>query len=193
MDVIVDGTKGFTPKEEPADVMELVVAVSDWLHEQGRSIMAVKTDGEAMDPATMVEVLTGKPLSSVDKLEIDSEHTARLVGESLAELEAVLPELPKACHDLAAVFQGADPVSGYQPFQELADIWSHVKSRQKMIADALGIALDDLDVRDRQRHWLSSRDGAPRMQGEGEQLSANPLRPSNGLLSWCGVKRGGGS
>ncbi|NUM53203.1 MAG: hypothetical protein HUU46_06140 [Candidatus Hydrogenedentes bacterium] len=146
MEVIVDGTPGFTTDAAPTDVMGLIAAISVSLQNNGRAILAVKADGEELQPARMVEVLSGKPLDAVEKLEVTSELTSKLVADSLAELEAVIPDLAKVCHELAAVFQGAEPQSGFEPFQQLANIWSHVKSRQDMIAHTLGFALDALSL-----------------------------------------------
>lgn len=146
MEVIVDGKPGFTPPEVPEDAMGMLAAVSDDLQAKGRAVLAVKADGKTLDPATTAEALGGKPLSAIGRLEIVSEQTSKLVSESLAELESVLPDLAKVCHDLAAVFQGVDPQSGYEPFQQLANIWSHVKGRQALIARALGVSLDTLAI-----------------------------------------------
>ena len=144
MEVIVDGSAGFAPAETPEDVMGMVAAIGDSLQSEGRAILSVTVDGQSLEPTKMLEALRGKALASVLKLEVASERTAKLVADSLAELESVLPELSKACHELAAVFQSADPHAGFEPFQQLASIWSHVKGRQELIAHALGFALDTL-------------------------------------------------
>ncbi len=142
MDVIVDGKTDFAVTSMPDDVMGMVAAVSDLLHDRGRSIVSVSIDGTSIDSALLADTLASKQLDSVRVLEINSESTAKLVADSLTELEAVLPELPNACHELARVFQGTAPQSGYEPFQQLAGIWSHVKARQAMIAHSLGLDLD---------------------------------------------------
>lgn len=146
MEVIVDGAPGFTTDAAPTDVMGMVAAVSVSLQGKGRSLLSVTLDGKELQPAEMVGALSGKPLEAVGKLEVTSELTSKLVSDSLAELETVIPDLAKVCHELAAVFQGADPKSGYEPFHQLADIWAHVKSRQEMIAHSLGFALDSLTI-----------------------------------------------
>jgi hypothetical protein len=146
MEVIVDGSTGFAPAEVPDDVMGMLAVIGTSLQTQGRAILAVKVDGQELSPARTVEVLSGKPLSSVGTLEVVSELTSKLVADCLAELESVLPDLSKACHELAAMFQGAEPHTGYEPFEQLADIWSHVKGRQELIAHTLGVALDTLKL-----------------------------------------------
>ncbi|MBM3291036.1 MAG: hypothetical protein FJY92_12880 [Candidatus Hydrogenedentes bacterium] len=146
MEVIVDGASGYAPAGAPDDVMGMIADISRALQAKGRAVLSVKADGQDLRPEQLVEVLSGKPLSTVAKLEVVSASTSALVAESLAELEAVLPELAKACHELAAVFQGTDPQSGYTPFQELADIWAHVKMRQDLIAHTLGFALDSIEI-----------------------------------------------
>jgi len=45
-----------------------------------------------------------------------------------------------------SVFQGSEPQSGFEPFQRLAEIWEHVKSRQYLIAGALGLDFGKLEV-----------------------------------------------
>jgi hypothetical protein len=145
MDVIVDGSS-FTAEEAPGDVMGVLAAISVSLQQRGRAILSVKADGRELKPAQMVDVLSGKPTDAIGTLEIVSEQTATLVADSIGELESVMPDLAKACHELAAVFQGTDPKSGYEPFQELAGIWAHVKERQELIANTLGFALDTLTL-----------------------------------------------
>lgn len=146
MEVIVDGSTGFAPAEAPEDAMGMIAAIGESLQAQGRAILSVTLDGQSLAPAAMLMALRGKPLSSDGRLEVVSESTAKLVSESLAELEGVLPELARVCHELAAVFQGAEPQSGFEPFQQLADAWAHVKARQELIAQALGTALDTLTL-----------------------------------------------
>jgi len=149
MDVIVDGQTEFKPSESAADVMAIVAEASDWLHARGRSIVSVIADGASYDPTRLVDALTGKSVNSTSRLEIATEDTNALVADALTELEAVLPELPAACHELARIFQGTDPQSGYEPFQQLAGIWSHVKDRQAMIAYTLGIDFDAMPFNSR--------------------------------------------
>ena len=146
MEVIVDGIPGYSPAKPVDDVMGMISDVSETLQSRGRAILSVLADGQELQPARLVEVLSGKPLTAIAKLEINSELTTKLVAESLAELEAVLPDLAKACHELAAIFQGTDPQSGYVPFQQLAEIWAHVKTREDLIARTLGINLDTLVI-----------------------------------------------
>ena len=143
MDVIVDGAPANAPASA-ADVMGVLAEISESLHKQGRAILSVSADGQSLAPAQTAEILSGKPLDAVRRLEIVSEQTSKLVAVSLAELEAVIPDLATACHELAAVFHGTQPRTGYDPFHQLANIWSHVKERQELIAHTLGIALDSL-------------------------------------------------
>jgi len=142
MDVVVDGKKDFALATAPADVMDALASVSEWLQKQDRSIVSVSLDGESIDSSRLVEALGGKPIDAVQCLDIQSQQTSQLVKDALAEMESVLPELPTVCRELARVFQGAEPQSGYEPFQQLAGIWSHVKGRQAMIAHALGVEID---------------------------------------------------
>lgn len=143
MEVIVDGAPANAPADA-VDVMSVLADISESLQKQGRAILSVSADGQSLAPAQTAEILSGKPLDAVRRLEIVSEKTSKLVADSLTELEAVIPDLATACHELAAVFHGTQPRSGYEPFHQLANIWSHVKGRQELIAHTLGIALDSL-------------------------------------------------
>jgi hypothetical protein len=146
MDVVIDGARGYTFDEEPADVFEAVARIVGALQHKGRALLAVTADGKDIAPDCLREALVGKPLAAVGTLEIRSGEVAALVAESLAELEATAPDLPQACRELARVFQGTDPEQGYEPFQRLAELWGHVKARQKLVATALTVHLDDLQV-----------------------------------------------
>lgn len=146
MDVIVDGVSDFAVQGEPANILAVVGAVSDFLRKQGRAILAIDLDGEAITPDEMVKRLEGAPLDSANTLNVSSEDIAKLLEDCLKELDETLPELPVACRSLAEVFQGETPEDGYEPFNRLAEIWAHVKNRELLIAHALGIDLGKLDV-----------------------------------------------
>ena len=146
MDVIVDGNRDFSLQGEPEDVLAAVAAVSEFLQKKGRAILAVKADGTSIAPDKLVDSLEGKPLAQVAALEVDSADVAELVEESLKDLSETLPELPKACRELATVFQGSSPEEGFEPFQRLAEIWANLKSREMLVANALNVKLDDLHV-----------------------------------------------
>lgn len=146
MDVIVDGASNYDLKGDPADVLAAVAAVSDFLRGQGRSILSVKLDGADVQPEDLAERLRDIAPSSVGRLEIGSESTAALIEASLAGLNETLPELPKVCRNLAEVFQGENPESGFEPFVELAGIWAQIKSRESLVANALDLNLADLTV-----------------------------------------------
>lgn len=146
MDVIVDGNRDFSLQGEPEDVLSAVVAVSEFLQKKGRSILSVKTDGDSVPAEKLVDTLKNRPPGQVRELEITSEAIAKLVEASLVNLKETLPELPKACHDLAAIFQGSTPHEGFEPFQRLADLWAQVKSREVMVANSLGLNLESLQM-----------------------------------------------
>lgn len=149
MDMIVDGDRNFRVEGNPRDVLAAVVAVSDYVRERGRAILSVRANGEDISAEKLVERLRDKPFSDVAALEITSEEVGVLVGDCLQDLEKVLPDFPDACHSLAQVFHSEVPEDGYEPFYMLAEIWSHVKSREMMIADALDLSLETLQLDDR--------------------------------------------
>ena len=146
MEVIVDGGKNFDFDIEPEDVFEAIKSVSEQLHSDGRSVMSIELDGESVFPDKLDEKTKKKPVSSVQQLVVTSEETNKLVGDCLLELEQVLPNLPIACQELAKLFQSQTPESAYEPLQQLITIWSVVKERELMIANALDIAVEELDI-----------------------------------------------
>jgi len=147
MDVIVDGERNFTVQGAPEDVLAVVVAASEFLHKQGRAVLSIEVDGETIGPDRLIEALKKKPLDTVKRLEITSEDIQTLVTTCLNELEEALPDLPQACHNLAEVFQGDEPETGYEPFHQLADIWRHIKVREAQVAHALNLNLDALEAK----------------------------------------------
>jgi len=146
MDVHIDHERTSLFAQEPEDVLAAVTAVSNHLREKGRAILSLRADGNPISPEQLVPSLKGKRPSDVTLLEVQSEDLGTLVNDSLLELERVLPDLPDACHRLAEVFQGETPESGYEPFQQLAGIWSIIKEREAHIANALDLDLDTLEV-----------------------------------------------
>lgn len=146
MDVVVDGKANFELKGNPSDVFSAVAAVNEFLQEQGRGILSISVDGVVVPPSRLLDNLKSKPLSDVRVLEVKSEKVTDLVDSYLKELDTVLGELPKACHELGAIFQGDRPDEGYEPFHHLAEIWREVKSREATVAEALRLPLDTFDV-----------------------------------------------
>jgi len=148
MEVLVDGAAQPPAGDWPGNVFDLVVAIGQKLHAQGRSIMSVRLNDDAVSAEALVDSMKSKPLSSVQRLVITSENTQKLVQESLSEIDRSLPELPVACHELARVFQSESPDAGYEPFERLAAIWSTIKERELMIANAMELSLEGLNLDD---------------------------------------------
>lgn len=149
MDVIVDGERNFRMEGNPKDVLSAVAAIGDSLRAKGRAILTVAADGKRMDSSETVHNIGGLAVSGVRVLEVHSGDVNTMVAESLQEMERVLPELPTACHSLAEIFQSSTPQHGYEPFQKLAEIWSHVKSRQLQVVNALHIPVNALRLNDK--------------------------------------------
>ncbi len=148
MDVKVDGVTGWTWAREPEDVIDALSLIDESLRARGRAMVSVEADGRALQPEEMAAELSGKTLDVVGALAVTSAPISALVAECLEELEKVLPDLPQACHRLAEVFQGDSPESGYEPFQQLAEIWRVIKERELQVLNALGIEADSLVLAD---------------------------------------------
>ncbi|HPO13169.1 MAG TPA: hypothetical protein PLI09_06965 [Candidatus Hydrogenedentes bacterium] len=146
MDVIVDGKRNVEVQGEPGDVLSVLTAAIDFLHTQGRAMVSVTVDGKPLMPDQIVEQLQGVEIDQVKVLEIGSEDKVTMVNNCVAELEISLPELPAACHSLAEVFYSETPEEGFEPFQELASLWGHIKRRQILITNALGLNQEDIVV-----------------------------------------------
>ncbi|MGI6461264.1 MAG: hypothetical protein ACOX5J_14455 [Candidatus Hydrogenedentales bacterium] len=146
MELIVDGTIRALREETPASIFELVVTVGRQLQEEGRSIMTVQIDGQEISAGLLVETMQDKPTASARQIVITSADTRALVNEALSDMQSSLPELPVACQELARVFQSETPDAGYEPFQQLASLWSTIKERELMVANALEISLEELQI-----------------------------------------------
>lgn len=145
MDVIVDQARHLPVEGTPSDLMSLLAAVTDVLHKEGRAILSLKVEGQEIRPDELTAV-GDRSLEGVGTIEITSEAVSVLADRALQELEEVLPELPKACHALAAIFQGRTPTDGYEPFQRLAQIWGAVKERELEAAQALNFPIEEIRV-----------------------------------------------
>jgi len=146
MDVTIDGVRGGAWDRKPYDAIEALAWVAEELRSRGRAMVSVSVDGRVLRPDEVNAELSDKPPDSVGSLSIQSEPIADLVAECLNELEQVLPELPQACHRLAEIFQGDDPDSGYEPFQQLAEIWRVIKERELQVLSALDIDAESLAI-----------------------------------------------
>jgi len=148
-DVIVDGARDFQIQGAPKDVLAVVVAASQLLEDRGRAVLALRVDGEPVVSEALMEMLGGRPVEEVGTLEITSGDVQTLIAETLRELDDAIPELSKACRSLAEVFQSEDPECGFDPFNKLAEIWSHIKVREQRVAHALHLDLDSLSIEGR--------------------------------------------
>lgn len=146
MDVKVDGDTTWAWTREPVDVIDALSLIAENLRIRGRAIVAVEADGKPLQADQIGDELAGKSLEDVCGLAVVSAPVSTLVTESLDELEQVLPELPLVCHRLAEVFQGDDPESGYEPFQQLAEIWRVIKERELQVLNALDVDVDSLSL-----------------------------------------------
>lgn len=146
MDVIVDGERNFRFTGEPEDGLSAVAAVEAWLRDRGRAMLSVCVDGKAVQPDEIVARLGGRPVDVVETLEVRSAPITELVSRCLEELAEALPNLPDACRNLAEVFHGENPDDGFEPFEELAAIWGHIKTRELLIANALQLDLDAMSL-----------------------------------------------
>lgn len=146
MEVIIDGQRNFEFRGEPAGVLEALAAITDHLRAQRRGMLSLTVDGESIQPVQVSGDLEDRPLSSVGVIEVTSEALGNLARNVLQELGAVLPDLPRVCRELAAVFHGDSPEDGYDPFTELARIWAHIKQQELLVVEALDLDLDALQV-----------------------------------------------
>ncbi len=146
MRITVDGESNFELTGEPADALGVLGAVNEWLRERGRSMVSVRVDGEALSPDTVLAQLEGRALDTVNELEVLSTASSVLVEEELQSIQEVLPELPKACRELAKLFHSETPAEAYEPFTELAALWRTLKDRQRTIARALHLDLEAATV-----------------------------------------------
>lgn len=144
MDVTVDNVPRLMP--EAPDMLTLVADLNAALRTEGRALVGLSIDGEAVSPEALGERFAGVSAAG-RRVEASSRPIAELVLESLDEIAATLPELPSACRKLAEVFQSENPNDGFEPFEELATIWDHLKARQRMAAEALGIALETIEIK----------------------------------------------
>lgn len=154
MEVIVDGQSNFRLEGEAKDLLSVIGAVTEYLSEQGRAMVTLRIDGEEVWPEEVLEQMTARPLAEVSRIEVESEAIKALVETALAELQETLPELPSACRELAQVFHGSTPEEGYDPFNELAAIWSAVKQQQLLAANALGLDISEIELGGKTLHEL---------------------------------------
>jgi hypothetical protein len=146
MDVIIDGDSDFGFTEAPEDVFSAFVAVAEHLRDQGRAILSIHADGQEIGADELQERFEGEALDAVTTLTVTTGDIRALVNDSLDLLEKAVPDLPGACRALALVFHGEAPDQGFEPFNQLAEIWSEVKLRELQVAQALDLSLDSVEL-----------------------------------------------
>lgn len=142
MEVIVDGQRNLETPGKPEDVMSLIGILSERLRDQGRAILSIKADGEEISPERLVDKFSGRALDDFGELVITSEAISVMVANCLDDLDRAVLELPFVCRSLAAIFQSESPEEGFEPFQELARLWSFIKTRQTLVVSSLDLDVD---------------------------------------------------
>lgn len=146
MKLTVDGRDDFPADTSSRPLADILCDVSEELHVEGRAILAVLLDGSDINPDALSVEFANKTSDDVASLEIRSEPVLSLVGESLSDLEDVLPELPDACRGLSELFHGGENEEGVDKFHQLSEIWQVVKERQVQIFRALDIDADTIEI-----------------------------------------------
>lgn len=146
MEVIVDGARNFALEGAPADLLAVLAAADAFMRQQQRMIVSIVLDGVPVLPDEVLVKLKDVPPDAAQVMEIRSEGSRELAERCLEELTGALPDLAAACRSLAEVFHGDAPQDGYEPFHDLADIWSHIKERERMVLDALGLDPEALNL-----------------------------------------------
>lgn len=146
MQIIADEDAPLELPDTPEDLLGAAAMASDILRDRGRAIVRIAVDGIDVPYTRLIETLKDRPVDSCETISFVTEDVNKLVEDALRELEEHIPELPKVCHDLAAVFQSEDALSGFMSFQEIAAIWQHVKTREMQIASALDVDLAQCEL-----------------------------------------------
>ncbi|MDX9972139.1 MAG: hypothetical protein RBU21_04010 [FCB group bacterium] len=144
MDVKVDNDRTLSLETVPADALALAAAIDRKLSKQGRVINSLRIDGT--DVLAEDCNLAAIALTETAVVEVATEDARALTDRILGELDEALAELPSACHALAAVFQGNAPTEGFEPFQQLAEIWSVIKTRQLDAANIMNCSMGEITV-----------------------------------------------
>ncbi len=146
MEVILDGERSADRADGYTDLLEFLAAVSDELQANNRALMSVSVDGRVLEPRKVAEEAACLGIDCIALLELTSEDVSVMVERTLASLHENLPELPAACRSLAEVFQGENPSDGYEPFERLAEIWEFIKNQERLVANALGLKVGELQI-----------------------------------------------
>lgn len=146
MKLLIDGEPVIAFDEVPETLSELLDKANLRLRQQGRGIVAISIDSEEINPDALTDAVERRDIREVDSIELRTRSLSALAIELIEEIEAVLPELPNVCHALAEIFQTGTTEEGYEQFDQLATIWGELKTKQKMVADVVGLNLDELPL-----------------------------------------------
>ncbi len=146
MKVIVDGKEDARFGHLAGDLFEVVGAINELLRQSDRGIVDLRLNGAEVTPEGMTEMLAGRDVDEDVVIEVESGSICAMAHGILEEMQQVLPELPNACLALAQVFQSEAPDEGFEPFNELAHVWSMLKIRQAMVLDSFDIKAEDIIV-----------------------------------------------
>lgn len=140
MDLLLDGQPYVSLQAAPLTVGEALIEMDMHLQANGRAMQTVEVDGKNMPADELTMDFANTPSVQIGRVHVTSAKLSELVLEAIAEVEAVLPELPVACQALATVFAGDDPGEGLAPLGDLLEIWEGLRESRERVAGALNLS-----------------------------------------------------
>ncbi len=147
MEVKLDGRSLDLEQLDCSGLLPLLQELIDTIESGNRALMQVVVDGKSLDPFNLAEEASKISLDDVGVLELVSGDVHAMAGQAIETLREHLPELPAACRSLAELFHGEHPEEGYEPFNNLAEIWGYIKNQERLVLTALGLEWGDIEVR----------------------------------------------
>jgi len=148
MEILVDGEKHVLLHADPGTVGAALLEISQFLDANGRALQRIEADGREVAAEEITQAFGATPITEITTLEITSADTRDLARESLDELAEVVPELPVACQQLAALLSGDTEQEALEGFDNLLEIWAVLKDRQAQVLSALALDSAELQVED---------------------------------------------
>lgn len=146
MRVLVDGEPHPFVHAGTLSVEAIVAEIDEVLEHRGRGIVQVAVNGEPWPLDRLERELRHLSPADIQRLDVTTESIHVLLEQSLAEVAAVIDELPSACHSLAAVLSGADRDEALASYADLIDIWEELLERHREILDTLRVKSSTVSI-----------------------------------------------
>ena len=145
MKIQVDGSPLLVPIAGNS-LGQVLDVVFDFVEARRRGVVALQVDGTRVRYDELDEDFMARSVSTIQKLNVNSESVEQLALQSLDELDEVVQDLALYCHEISRVYHDVKSTDGAALVEDLRNAWNEIAKRHEDLTRVLGIAPRNLKL-----------------------------------------------